>query len=54
VCEPRVLFGVRSDLEQTSRDSNMEAWMWGGATTEQALSKFAKTGAWAGAPLPVA
>jgi len=44
VCEPRVLFGLRSDARELATGPNVEAWMWGGVQTEAALEKFAREG----------
>lgn len=44
VCEPRVLFGLRSDARELATGPNVEAWMWGGLQTEAALEKFAREG----------
>lgn len=46
VCEPRVLFGMRSDARELATDSDPAAWMWGGKHTEAALEKFAREGEW--------
>jgi hypothetical protein len=44
VCEPRVLFGMRSDARDMATDSDPEAWMWRGKQTEAVLAKFAREG----------
>lgn len=44
VCEPRVLFGMRSDARDLATSSDVEAWMWSGVRTDAALEKFAREG----------
>lgn len=44
VCDPRVLLHGRPDCEHAARGRPLGAWMWGGATLEEALGMFAEAG----------
>jgi hypothetical protein len=40
ICDPRVLLHGRPDCEHMAQGRPVDAWMWGGASLEEALDLF--------------
>jgi len=49
ICDPRVLLHGRPDCEHMAKGRPIEAWMWGGATVQEAIGMFTESCAWVGA-----
>ncbi|KAI8465994.1 MAG: histidine phosphatase superfamily [Monoraphidium minutum] len=43
ICDPRVLLHGRPDCEHMARGRPLDAWMWGGASLEEALELFVES-----------
>ena len=43
ICDPRVLLHGRPDCEHAARGRPLDAWMWGGASMQEALDMFAQS-----------